>query len=47
MARGRESSTLDRRQVAANAIHFADRRSGFEQRAIHALFVVERKAGRG
>ena len=47
MARGRESSTFDRRQVAANAIHFADRRSGFEQRAIHVLFVVERKAGRG
>ncbi len=41
-----EPPALDRRQMAAHAIHLADRRARLEQRAIDVLLVVEREAVR-
>ena len=36
---GREPPALDRREVPPDAVHLADRRAGFQKRAVHRLLV--------
>ena len=43
-ARRGEPPTLDGREVAAQAVHLADRRPGLQQRAVQRLLVLQRQS---